>query len=76
MTNIFSPRGDKSVAVSNELTQLVTQAFEKHGRTVEIPAAVAKNACGDLSSKTTEEILEIRKRERTVSSQTLGLRFA
>jgi hypothetical protein len=74
MPSIFTPDG--GVAVSDELMQLVTRAFEVHGQSVEIPAAVVRDACGDLSSKTTDQILEIRKRERAVSNQTLGLRFA
>lgn len=76
MTHTLPQIGGKSVAVSEELTRLVARAFELHGRSVQIPPEVLKSSCEDLASRTTEDILEIRRRERTVSPQTLGLRFA
>ena len=76
MSSNFSLQGCGAVAVSEELRELLRKAYEMHGKTVEIPAKAVGNSCSDLSSRTTDEILEIRRQERTISSQTLGLRFA
>lgn len=77
MNGVFSLQGyETTVNVSAELRRLINQAYELHGQGVDIPVTAVGNACADLSSKTTEEILEIRRQERSISSQTLALRFA
>lgn len=76
MNVIFSIKGHEAVVVSQELRDLVSDAYAHQGKGVAIPAEIVKESCADLSSKTTDEILAIRRRERTVSSQTLSFSFA
>ena len=76
MHGIFSIKSSTAVSVSPELRQLVIDAYSQHGVGVFLPSEVVRESCSDLSSKTTEEILEIRRQERSVSPQTLALSFA
>lgn len=66
----------EAVAASKELRDLVSSAYAQQGKVVVIPAEIVKNSCADLSTKTASEIQSIRRRERTVSSQTLSFSFA
>jgi hypothetical protein len=76
MLGTFSSKSSSAVSVSPELQQLVVDAFSKHGTSVVVPSEAVRKSCADLSSQTTEEILEIRRQERSVSPQTLALSFA
>ncbi len=76
MNVIFSIKGHEAGAVSKELRDLVSNAYAQQGKGVAIPAEIVKDSCADLSLKTTDEILAIRRRERTVSSETLSYSFA
>lgn len=76
MSIIYSLKGHEAVAVSKELRDLVSSAYAQQGKVVPIPAEIVKKSCAELSSKTTDEILAIRRRERAVSSQTLSFSFA
>lgn len=75
MSIIFSIQRHEATAPL-ELRQLVSSAYAKKGTAVHIPQEALKNTCSDLPSKTTDEILAIRRRERAVSSQTLAFSFA
>jgi len=76
MSVIFSLQEHEAIAVSAELSELVSNAYRHQGTVVQIPAEVVKKSYSDLSSKTTDEINAIRRRERTVSTQTLSFSFA
>lgn len=76
MSIIFYTQGLEAVAVSQELRDLASDAYKQQGTVVEIPAAYVKQSCLELSTKTTDEIVAIRKRERAVSSETLSFSFA
>jgi hypothetical protein len=69
-------QGHEAVVVSEELRELVSRAYAHQGKMVEVPAEIVKQSIAELSSKTTDEILAIRRRERAVSSQTLSFSFA
>ena len=74
--NIIFSKGYEASAVSDELFQLISDAYVKQGTAVEIPSAALQGSCFDLSSETSEEINTIRRRERTVSTETLSFSFA
>ncbi len=77
MSIVFSlQQGQEAMAVSKELRELVSSAYAQQGKVVAVPAEIVEKSCADLSSKTTDEILAIRRRERAVSSQTLSFSFA
>ena len=76
MSIIVSLQVPEVVVVSDELRRLVLDAYAKRGVGVKLPAEAVKRSCAELSSQTTEEILKIRRHERTVSSQTLAFSFA
>lgn len=75
MNSIFSPQGGGVVTVSSELRTLIKSAYELKGKSIEIPINEVKKSCAGLSAKTTQKILEIRRQERTISPQTLAIRF-
>lgn len=75
MSFIISLQGHDAVAISEEVRQLVSTAYQQ-GRIVTIPADIVEKSCADLSSQTSDEILAIRRRERAVSAQTLSFSFA
>lgn len=75
MSFVFAKGYDAST-VSEELLEVVSNAYAHQGTVVEIPSTVIENSRFDLSSETTDEIMAIRRRERTVSTQTLSFSFA
>ena len=76
MKGIFSAESGVSVSVSAELRQLVVDAYNRRGVGVIVSQDVVRESCSDLSTKTTEQILEIRRHERAVSPLTLSLNLA
>jgi hypothetical protein len=76
MLGILSSKSCVAVPVSPELRQLVIDAYRQHGVSVRVSSEAVRASCSGLSSKTTEEILEIRRHERAVSSETLAVSFA
>lgn len=76
MHGTLSIKSSNAVSVSPELRQLVIDACSQHGVGVQVPSDVVQKACSDLSSRTTVEILEIRRLERSVRPDTLALSFA
>ncbi len=77
MNIVFSlQQGHDVMVVSEELRKVVSEAYKHQGAGVKIPAEIVKNSCAELSYRTTDEILAIRRRERAVSPQTLSFSFA
>jgi len=76
MHGTLSTQSSNAVSVSPELRQLVIDAYTQHGVGVQVPSDVVQKACSNLSSRTTVEILEIRRLERSVHPDTLALSFA
>lgn len=76
MSITISILGHDKVTVSNELRDLMSNAYSHQGTVVTIPANVVMESCADLSSKTATEILAIRRRERAISAETLSFSFA
>lgn len=68
---------DRDLGVMSEAMRLVVEsAYTQKGKSVQIPSDVVRDSCGDLSAKTSDEILAIRRHERAVSSKTLAFCFA
>lgn len=63
-------------AASEAMRRIVSSAYAQKGKSVQIPSDVVKDSCGDLSAKTADEILAIRRQERAVSSKTLAFSFS
>lgn len=76
MHGILSRKSSVAVSLSPELRQSVIDAYSRVGVGIAISTEAVHNSCSELSEKTTEEILEIRRRERSVSSETLAFSFA
>lgn len=65
-----------AVPAREELLSRVESAFHQRGVKVDVPLEAVKCSSGSLSSDTTEEILRIRRAERSISSETLAFSFA
>ena len=63
-------------AASEAMRRVVSAAYAKKGESVQIPSDVVKDSCGDLSAQTADEILAIRRHERSISSKTLAFSFS
>ncbi len=76
MRVIVSLQDSDLSAVSDAMRHVVTSAYEQKGTSVPIPPDVVRNTCVDLSAKTSDDILAIRRHERAVSSKTLAFSFS
>ena len=76
MSIILSIQGYEAAAVSEELRELVSNAYTHQGTVIAIPEEILRESCFDALSTTSDEINAIRRRERTVSTQTLSFSFA
>lgn len=76
MSVAFSFQEQDFSAMSDAMRLVVVSAYTQKGKSVQIPSDVVRESCGDLSAKTSVEILAIRRHERAVSSKTLAFCFA
>ena len=76
MSVIFSFEDQDFAVVSDAMRLVVSSAYAQKGTSVQIPSDVVRDSCRDLSAKTADQILAIRRQERTVSSKTLAFSFA
>lgn len=76
MRIIVSLQDSDLTAVSEAMRLVVTTAYAQKGTSVPIPPDVVRDTCVDLSVKTSDDILAIRRHERAVSSKTLAFSFS
>jgi len=76
MSVSFSFQDQDLGAASEAVRRVASSAYAQKGRSVRIPAEVLKDSKGDLSAKTTDEILAIRRHERAISPKTLAFSFS
>jgi hypothetical protein len=76
MSGIFSFQDRDIVAASEAMRRVASSAYAQKGKSVQIPSDVVKDFCGDLSAKTADEILAIRRHERAISPKTLAFSFS
>lgn len=77
MSNVvLSPEVLEEVLPHADLQELISAAYLHPGVAVSIPEEVVQGSYADVSAKALMEILEIRKHERSVSTQTLAFSFA
>ncbi len=76
MSVTFSFEDQDFGAVSDAMRRVVSTAYAQKGKSVLIPSDVVRDSCGGLSAHTADEILAIRRQERTVSSKTLAFSFS
>lgn len=76
MSVSFSFQEQDFGAMSEAMRLIVESAYSQKGKSVQIPSDVVRDSCGDLSAKTSDEILAIRRHERAVSSKALAFCFA
>ena len=76
MSVIFSFQDRDLGTVSEAMRRVVSSAYAQKGTSVQIPIEVVRDSFGELSAKTADEILAIRRQERAVSSKTLAFSFS
>lgn len=76
MSDTFSFQDQDFGTVTEAVRVAVSSAYAKKGTSVPVSSDVGADSSGDLSAKTTEEILAIRRYERAVSSKTLAFSFS
>lgn len=76
MSTVLSIKVREVTSMSEELQELLANAYNQQGHLVEIPEAMVEGVHAGLSLEVADEILAIRRRERAVSAQTLAFSFA
>lgn len=61
--------------LTSNIRDVVRQASARPGTVFEVEKVVAERLCEELTAKTAAELVEVRKRERSLPPQVLAFQF-